>query len=150
MLMPIADSSDSAWTMCGVEKVYDRPTHRLTVIDGLFGLSPVTGEVLMDEFDRPAAGEQTLIATAIGHIREVELMTHVQLVALLTMGALLLIASPAAAAWVCTARNDAGQRWTITRANRAAAATTARQLCVARGASGKHCVIGCQGGGWGA
>jgi phage-related tail fiber protein len=75
-------------------------------------------------------------------------MTHIQPVALLTIAALLLIASPASAAWVCTARNDAGQRWTITRADCAAAATTVRQFCVVRGANGNHCTIGCQGGGW--
>jgi phage-related tail fiber protein len=75
-------------------------------------------------------------------------MTHAQPVVLVTIAALLLMASPASAAWVCTARNDAGQRWTITRANRAAAAAAARQFCVARGARGNRCTIGCQGGGW--
>jgi hypothetical protein len=77
-------------------------------------------------------------------------MMHIQPFVLLTIGAILLLASPASAAWVCTARNDAGQKWTITRVDRVAAATTARRLCVARGASGNHCIIGCQGGGWSA
>jgi hypothetical protein len=77
-------------------------------------------------------------------------MKHIQPIFLLTFGALLLIASPASASWVCTAHNDTGQRWTVTKPNRAAAASIARQLCVARGANTGHCVIGCQGGGWGA
>jgi hypothetical protein len=77
---------------------------------------------------------------------------HIQPVAVLTLGALglLLIASPASAAWVCTAHNHAGQKWTITRPNRAVAAAMARLLCAASGANGGRCVTGCQGDGWGA
>jgi hypothetical protein len=79
-----------------------------------------------------------------------EFMMHIQPVAVLTLGVLLLIVSPASAAWVCTAHNDAGQKWTITKPNRAVAAAMARQLCAARGANGGRCVTGCQGDGWGA
>jgi hypothetical protein len=68
----------------------------------------------------------------------------------LSIGGLLLIASPASASWVCTAHNDTGQKWTVTKPNRAAAASTARQLCAARDPNTGHCVIGCRGGGWSA
>jgi uncharacterized membrane protein HdeD (DUF308 family) len=77
-------------------------------------------------------------------------MKHIQPVLWLTIGALLLIASPASASWVCTAHNDTGQKWTVTKLNRAAAANTARQLCAARDSNTGHCVIGCRGGGWSA
>jgi hypothetical protein len=75
-------------------------------------------------------------------------MNRNQRVALLVVGALVLIASPASAAWVCTARNDAGRKWTVTKENPATAAALARQLYTARGPNNRHCVIDCHGGGW--
>jgi uncharacterized membrane protein HdeD (DUF308 family) len=56
--------------------------------------------------------------------RRWRLMKHIQPVLWLTIGALLLIASPASASWVCTAHNDTGQKWTVTKPNRAVAAST--------------------------
>ena len=75
-------------------------------------------------------------------------MNRNQQVALLVISALLLIASPASAAWVCTAHNDGGRKWTVTRENAATAAALARQLCRARDPNTRHCVIDCHGGGW--